>query len=88
MSLMAYDHFSWDGAFASDWRWPAAEVLIYLVSAGCGHEGPWVLGLFSGWFFVLTVTWSWANYVKKSRFRCGPPTHGDQIPHDVFSIFL
>jgi hypothetical protein len=64
MSLMAYDHFSWDGAFASDWRWPAAEVLIYLVSAGCGHEGPWVLGLFSGWFFVLTLTWSWA--VKKN----------------------
>jgi|OrbCmetagenome_4_1107370.scaffolds.fasta_scaffold244837_1 hypothetical protein len=31
MSLMAYDHFSWDGAFASDWRWPAAGVLIYLV---------------------------------------------------------
>jgi len=88
MSLMAYDHFSWDGAFASDWRWPAAEVLIYLVSAGCGHEGPWVLGLFSGRFFVLTLTWSWANYVKKSRFRCCPPKHGDQIPHDVFSIFL
>mmetsp|Transcript_48643 Transcript_48643/g.77474 ORF Transcript_48643/g.77474 Transcript_48643/m.77474 type:complete len:250 (+) Transcript_48643:33-782(+) len=30
MSL-AYDHFSWDGAFASDWRWPTAGVLIYLV---------------------------------------------------------
>lgn len=62
MSLMAYDHFSWDGAFASDWRWPAAGVLIYLVLVfllGVAMKDR--LGFrFSGWFFVLTLTWSWA----------------------------
>jgi hypothetical protein len=72
-------------ALAGGW---GADLFGSGVSAGCGHEGPWVLGLFSGRFFVLTLTWSWANYVKKSRFRCCPPKHGDQIPHDVFSIFL
>eukprot|EP00434_Breviolum_minutum_P022165 symbB.v1.2.019569.t1/scaffold1591.1/size184449/5 len=27
----AYDGFRWEGAFASDWRWPAGGVLVYLL---------------------------------------------------------
>ena len=27
----AYDGFRWEGALASDWRWPAGGVLVYLL---------------------------------------------------------
>ena len=30
-SMMAYDGFRWEDAFASDWRWPAGGVLVYLL---------------------------------------------------------
>lgn len=29
--MMAYDGFRWEGAFASDWRWPAGGVVVYLL---------------------------------------------------------
>ena len=31
MSGIPYESFDWDDAFASDWRWPAGGVAIYLV---------------------------------------------------------
>ena len=55
---MAYDHFSWDGAFASDWRWLAAGVLIYLLLvfllgvAMKDHRG---FSFFSGFFFAADL---------------------------------
>lgn len=30
MLMAAYENFRWEGALASDWRWPAAGVLVYL----------------------------------------------------------
>ena len=33
MSLrIAYEHVRWHDVFAAEWRWPAAGVLIYLVT--------------------------------------------------------
>lgn len=53
MLMAAYENFRWEGALASDWRWPAAGVLVYLALVfvlGFAMKNATLAGYDSGWF--------------------------------------
>ena len=89
MSL-AYDHFSWDGAFASDWRWPTAGVLIYLAVVfllGVAMKDFWVSVFRMVFWFEADLA---LNKISSNiRFSVLPiQTWGSNPTGCVFDIFV